>query len=478
MESPYYFPVLRRKSAAQLEPMMPARALARKPPKIDGCTMLTPGSAAYNSYLPTYNLRTARAPSLRALCATEAAVAKVLTWLRDEGMRFAVRSGGHSFEGYSESPDVVIDVRSLNSVTFDPARSLVKVGAGASLQKVYDTLSLRGMAIAAGTCPVVGIAGHLLGGGYGLLARKFGLACDSLTALRLIDARSTVRQVGAASDPDLFWASQGGGGGSFGIATSFTIRVHPVATVVVFGVTWLISDLQRAARLAAAWQDMAFSADPAITALFKIGKLSSGAFSLRCFGQSVGSEQGVHAALASLLALEVPADPLKVQTMTFAKAVAKFAGSDNELGRYFTKEKSDFAERLTADAVLTALAGLAPLPAGRIILILSPHGGAVSRLRSDVTAFPHREGVQVLIHYFSQWSSAASTAKITKDIAGLYASMRPHVTGGAYVNYCDQDMPNFATRYWGANLPRLSRIKKQVDPANLFRFPQSVPLAP
>lgn len=138
----------------------------------------------------------------------------MVDWVRRYALPFAVRSGGHSFEGYSSSPFVVIDVRGLQAITFDGGAQTVTVGAGASLGAVYKALRKEGVAFVAGSCPTVGIAGHALGGGYGFLARAYGLACDNIRSLAVVDARANFIVASPAANADLFWASQGGGGGS------------------------------------------------------------------------------------------------------------------------------------------------------------------------------------------------------------------------------------------------------------------------
>src|SRR5262249_36489287 len=129
----------------------------------------------------------------------------------------------------------------------------VTVGAGADLFQIYQALAAKGLALQAGSCPTVGISGHILGGGHGLLARSHRLTCDSLRQMTLVDAQAHVLQANATTNADLFWACRGGGGGSFGVATQFVLNVFPLATALVFGVSWILSQAH-AARMFAAWQ--------------------------------------------------------------------------------------------------------------------------------------------------------------------------------------------------------------------------------
>src|SRR5262249_27847755 len=151
------------------------------------------------------------------------------------------------------SASVVIDTREVAGITLDGAANRVSVGAGTSLGAIYKYLAPHGLALAAGSCPTVGISGHTLGGGYGLLARPFGLTADSLLSLDLVDPRGHAVAVGPNDNADLFWACRGGGGGSFGAVTRFTFQVYRLPNLVVFGASWQLSS-DRATRLFKAWQ--------------------------------------------------------------------------------------------------------------------------------------------------------------------------------------------------------------------------------
>jgi FAD/FMN-containing dehydrogenase len=443
------------------------------PPPIPGCVFLRPGNPTYDAYLPAYNARTAIAPALRAVCKTAEAVPAIVKWLGANRAAFAVRSGGHSFEGYCNSPEVVVDLRELDSVAFDRGTGTVTLGPGATIGKVQATLKSEGVAFVAGTCPTVGVAGHAMGGGYGLLSRAYGLACDNLQSIRLVDADGGVVVADAATNPDLFWASRGGGGGSLGIATEFRFAAHPIASVTVFGVTWTLPHA-RATRIIDAWQRWAPVASNGTTALLKIGKSTSGAIAVRCVGQSLGSEDALRRDLDGLARIEAPNAPAKLTRMSFWDAVEYFGAPGGDPA--FQKEKSDYVSVLSTAGIDTMLDQLASRSSGRIVTILNAYGGAINALSETDTAFPHRSSVGLMIHYYSGWSSATMTAQRVRDVGSFYAAMRPYVPGKAYVNYCDGDLADWPTAYWGQNLVRLKAIKQRFDPGNLFKYAQSIPL--
>ena len=171
---------------------------------------LRPSDSQYKTYLPAANTRTQLSPALRAVCKTEHAVAVMIDWVQSNQLSFAVRCGGHSYEGFSQSTNVVIDLRGMAGITVDTEANLVTAGSGASLYQIYQAVAAQGLALQAGSCPTVGISGHILGGGHGLLARSHGLTCDSLDQVTVVDSQSQIRVANATSEPDLYWACRGG----------------------------------------------------------------------------------------------------------------------------------------------------------------------------------------------------------------------------------------------------------------------------
>jgi FAD/FMN-containing dehydrogenase len=462
---------------AMREAMQAAAPLATLPPlpSIPDADLLTPGSAEYDQYLPAFNLRTAVAPALRALCKSEAAVAAMVNWVRDQNVPFAVRCGGHSFEGFSQSPQVVIDVRGIDAVAVDLAGQTVTVGSGASLGAVYQALQTTSLAFAAGSCPTVGVAGHVLGGGMGLLGRAYGLTCDNLLSIALVDANGAHVDADAQTNPDLFWACRGGGGGSFGIATAFRFRLQSLAQVVTFGVSWTLAKTA-ARRLFAAWQQWAPAAPRAITSIMRVGGRTDGRITLRCIGQSTGSESDLSDELDTLLNVEDPnADP-SIVTRSFFDAVDHFSGGWNYETIYH-KGKSDYVVGgLSNDGINALLTQMVHAAPSQVIAICDAYGGAIADVAAADTAFPHRDASTYCIQYYSQWGGAGDTAHRLQLSRAVYAALRPFVSGACYVNYCDTDVAEFATAYWGDNLARLRQVKAQYDPANLFHHAQSVPL--
>ena len=186
---------------------------------------------------------------------------RAVQWAVSNGVPLRARSGGHSYAGFSTlSGGVQLDLRNLRGISVDTRNRTATIGAGSQLIDVYAALAAHGVTIPAGSCPSVGIAGHALGGGMGLAGRQFGLTTDNILSAQIVTADGRVRTASSKSNPDLYWALRGGGGGNFGVVTSLTLRVHPVpGTVAGFIVNWPWS---QAANALAAWQAWAPHAAP------------------------------------------------------------------------------------------------------------------------------------------------------------------------------------------------------------------------
>ena len=198
-------------------------------------TLVRPTSASYATAKQLFQPRfDSIHPQAVVECASVADVQHAIAFARQHSIRIAPRSGGHSYAGYSSGPGMVIDVTRLSHISVDAATGVATVGAGARLIDVYHAMAGAGRAMPGGTCPTVGIAGLALGGGQGVVGRKYGLTCDAMTSVQIVDADGRSLQCDAAHNPDLFWASRGGGGGNFGIATSFTFRTAPLTHLVTF----------------------------------------------------------------------------------------------------------------------------------------------------------------------------------------------------------------------------------------------------
>lgn len=416
----------------------------------------------------SYNLRTVRVPRVRVLPQSAAAVGETVRWAVRNNIPIAVRGGGHSFEGLSTSPDLVIDMRRMNRVDLDARGGVATVEAGATQGQIFGRLAPSGRGFAGGSCPDVGIAGVVLGGGYGLFSRAWGLAVDNLAGLELVDASGSIRRIDRTRESDLFWACRGGGGGTFGVATRLRLVAPRLEGMRTIAVDWRLP-VPRAVKVLRAFQDWIPLAPDEITAILRVER-TGGEIALKLRGHSLGSEVGVRRELASLAIAASPERPIAIRTATFPGFTAP--GTPVKM-----KGKSDLIFSPLSDTGLTTLLdGILAFNPGVATAILDGYGGAIGRVAADATAFAHRATLFSIQYYSAapaSESEATTTARLTA-LSDLHAKMRPFVGAAAYVNYADGDVADFAVRYWGSNLSRLRSIKAAVDPGNVFRHALSV----
>jgi FAD/FMN-containing dehydrogenase len=418
-------------------------------------------------------------PSLVARPLDAADARTAVNWAVAHGVPLRARSGGHSYAGYSTlSGGMVLDLRNLRGITVDTHAHTATIGAGAQLIDVYAALAARGVTIPAGSCPSVGIAGHALGGGMGLAGRQFGLTADNLVSARIITADGRMLTVSAHQHPDLYWALRGGGGGNFGVVTSFTFRVHAVPnTVAWFIVKWPAS---RGVDALAAWQAWAPHARNQLTSIFHLN--GGGVDPVRVTGQYFGPAHDLTGLLGPLTA--VGGASVSKGDLGYLQAQLLWAGcssisltachtvgtrSGGTLSRESFQAKSDYVAKplptAARQALVQAAAARAQIPGSGAILFDS-YGGAINQVAPAATAFVHRK-VLFCIQYLTYNGGSAW-------LDSIHSRMRPYVTGGAYFNYTDPGLANWQTAYYGSNYPRLLQIRRAVDPHHYFNFPQAI----
>jgi FAD binding domain/Berberine and berberine like len=404
-------------------------------------------------------------------------VRSAVRWLVGHGVPMRARSGGHSYAGYStRSGGVVLDLRSLSGIRVDKRAGTATIGAGAQLIDVYRALNSRGVTIPAGSCPSVGIGGHALGGGMGLVGRAFGLASDNLIAAQIVTADGKLRTVDSKTDPDLLWALRGGGGGNFGVVTRFKFRVHPVpANAAWFAVTWPWSSAGEALD---AWLRWAPHVKDTMTSIFH---LQTGP-SVGIAGQYLGSAHDLGALLAPMRSVRGASESTGMQAyfelmLRWAGCLGRSFGSCHTVGTYpggmleraSFRAKSDYLSKPLSAAgreVLTSAIERRQGQPGSGAILFDSYGGAINRVAPAKTAFVHRNEI-CCIQYLS-YNGGASWLDST------YARMRPHVSGMAYQNYIDPSLHDWRHAYYGANYRRLARTQREVDPHHYFKFAQAV----
>jgi FAD/FMN-containing dehydrogenase len=462
---------------------------------------LRPGSSGYlvgtESYNPVFD---GSRPQAIAYVGSASDAAKAIAFGRDHNVELSVRSGGHSYGGWSTGSGLVIDVSRLNAVTVDSSNGTVSVGTGTRLIDVYAGLAPHSVAVPGGSCPTVGIAGLTLGGGLGVLGRQFGLTCDNLLEADVVLASGDLVTASATQNPNLYWALRGGGGGSFGIATEFRFATHPIGSLGLFTLVW---PWTAAARVIAAWQNWAPSAPDELwsNCLLLAGQTTPSGFLpvARVTGVYVGSQSALESELQPFLSA-VGAQPFNrfvgtaayFDTMmieggcegdTVAECHLPSANPAGQLTRAPFAAKSDILTTKASPAAIAAMMAAVEARQSSSVLAgggiaLDALGGAINRVAPQATAFVHRDGLCTL-QYDAGWSQGAPAATVLQNrtwLESAWKSMRPYVSGQAYQNYADPQLPEWAKAYYGSNLSRLEQVKATYDPDNVFHFRQSVPL--
>lgn len=468
-----------------LRPRSPALARCRRRDesraRLTG-RIVVPGDRGYDAGRASENLRLDARPRVIVFCQTPCDVANAVRWARENEVAIRVRSGRHAYEALSIGEGIVIDVGDLDRIAIDVENRLAVVGAGVALLPLYEALWEHGLTIPAGTCPTVGIAGLTLGGGFGVLSRALGLTCDSLLAVEMIDASGDRVTATETHNPDLLWACRGGGGGSFGIVTSFTFRLHRVGAVTTYRMDWRLEEL---AQVLDAWQRWAPFTDDRLTSILTLR--GSGSGPVKSFGLFMGSPAELAPLLAPLVGSSAPR-AMEIDETTYIEAARRYAGvlpgsrrwcaHGHAAGSARFKHSSDYARRPLEPAGIEVIREhLAAAPSPRALVGLDAYGGAVNRIPVDATAFPHRAGTLYSLQYQSYWKRDAEDDANLRWIEGFRSAMQPFVSGEAYVNYADCAIDDWQRAYFGSNLSRLVAVKTRVDPDNVFRHPQSIPPA-
>ncbi|GAA1929794.1 FAD-binding oxidoreductase [Nocardioides marmoribigeumensis] len=452
-------------------------------------TLARPGDASYDRVRKVQIADYDGARPLAVLSVASAAdVATGIRFARDHDVPVALRSGGHSYPGWSAGDGrLVIDVRPLSRVRLEQVGGSVHatVGAGAPLIKVYDALAQQRRGLPAGSCPTVGITGLTLGGGQGILSRLHGLTCDALTQVRMVTASGDVVVASARRNPGLFWALRGGGGGHLGVVTSLTFDTFAAPTVSTAYLQWRLDDAPDVLR---AWESWAPSADRRLwsTAKGLGGERHPDGPVLAVAVVWAGPDDGLTRRLDHLLA-DVPR-PTSVsrRRRSFADVTRAYAGCSGipvdrcHTGPGGALEREHFAGtshvayarssssgRTTLVDRLEAAQGSGLIEAG---ISLDSLGGAVADPAPGDTAFVHRRALATVQYTATHHPGDRSTA--LAFVRGARAAMTPTWGDHAYVNYADAALRHYRRAYFGTNASRLATVRHGWDPDGFFTQPQ------
>jgi FAD/FMN-containing dehydrogenase len=435
--------------------------------------VLRGGDAAYDEARKVWNGMVDRRPALIARCTTEADVQAGVRFASSHRMLLSVRGGGHHIAGNAVAEGgLVLDMAGMRGVSVDAAKRTARVGAGALLSDFDQAAQAHGLATPLGINSTTGVAGLTLGGGFGWLTRRHGLTIDNLLSATVVTPDGVVRETSANSEPELFWALRGGGG-NFGIATSFEFQLHPVGPQVWAGL--VVYPFAQAQQVLRAWRDFNLGAPDELSVWTVMRKAPPLPFLPEsAHGTEVvifplvycGDMQAGESAAAAVTKFGQP--------IATALGPTPYAGFQTAFDPLLTPgsrnywKSSNFAT-LSDAAIDVLIANVGRLPGPQCEIFLAQLGGAMGRVPQAETAFPGRDA-NYIMNVHGRWSDPAEDQAVRNWARSVFQEVGPHATASGYVNFLTEDEAERVEGSYGANYARLQAAKRKYDPDNLLRM--------
>jgi FAD/FMN-containing dehydrogenase len=440
--------------------------------------LIQPGDGDYDTARALYNGMIDKRPRLIVQAADVADVITAVNFAREQGVLLAIRGGGHSGPGLGSCNDgLVIDLSHLNGVRVEPASRTVRVEPGCTSGDVDHATHPFGLAVPFGIVSTTGVAGLTLGGGTGYLTRKYGLTIDNLLEADVVLADGRFVTASRREHPDLFWALCGGGG-NFGVVTSFLFQAHPVGTVYAGPIFWEATHAKAVMR---AYRDFLPTAPEELGAFVGLKTVpSTDPFPKEYWGKRacavISSYNGSAADGEQAIAPLLKGTPAPIFNWM---GVMPFPAINSLFDGFFPKGlqwywKGDFVRTLTDDAIDTHIAEAAKAPTELSLMHLYPIDGAVHRVKSDATAWSARDATWSMV--IVGVDARPAQAEALKAWGRAYwKAVHPFNLAGAYVNFMmDDEAHDRVQATYGDNYERLRRVKRMYDPGNLFRVNQNI----
>jgi FAD/FMN-containing dehydrogenase len=438
--------------------------------------LIEPGDPSYDEARKVYNRMIDRRPRLIARCADVADVMSAVKFGREQKLLVAIRGGGHNACGLGVCDHgLVIDLSAMNYVRVDPKKKTVQVGGGALWRDVDHATHAFGLAVPSGIISTTGVAGLTLGGGIGYLARRYGLTIDNLLAVEMVLADGRFVTASAKENDDLFWAVRGGGG-NFGVVTSFLFQGQPVHTVYGGPMFWPLED---AAEVMRWYRDFIVKAPEDVYGFFAFHTIPPTApFPERfhrmkmcgivwCYTGPIKKAEKIFKPIRKF---KTPAIDL-VGPIPHPALQSLFDRLYPPGMQWYWK--ADFVRTLPDEAIVQHVKHAATLPTLQATMHLYPINGAASRVKKSATAWWHREATwtEVIVGVDPDPAKKEEISAWAKE---YWSALHPYSSGGAYVNFMMEEGEERIRATYGKNYKRLAKIKKRYDPANLFRVNQNI----
>jgi FAD/FMN-containing dehydrogenase len=437
--------------------------------------LLRPGDEGYDDARTLWNARIDRTPAAIARCTGAADVIAAVDVARERDLRLAVKGGGHHVSGAAVCDDgLVIDLGPMDGVRVDPAAKTARVGAGATWGDVDHETGTFGLAVPGGQDPNIGVAGLTLGGGVGWLSRKYGLTSDNLLSADVVTADGELVRASEEEHPELFWALRGGGG-NFGVVTSFEFQLYEVEEVYAGSLIYPHEEFRAVAR---SYREFVADAPPEARLLFGSMVLpakpvfpeaihdSRVAIVIACYA---GPPEEARRVLAPLRERGDPlVDSLRDRPYTAFQRAGDSGGSRR------TDLRSQYLATLPDEAIETMAEHADAAPSSGATVFVSPRGGAETDPPPDATAYPHRDAAHHLL-IEARWDARERDDEHVAWVQEFHEALEPYTTGAAAMNFLtDEEGRDRIRAAYGDNYDRLAALKAEWDPQNLFRGNQNV----
>jgi FAD/FMN-containing dehydrogenase len=432
-------------------------------------SVIEPGDADYDVARRVWNAMIDRRPAVIARCRSAADVVVAVTFARANGLPIAIRGGAHNVAGRATCDDgLVIDFSDMRGISVDAGARTARAEPGLRWEEFDRATQAFGLATTGGTVGDTGIAGLTLGGGFGWLGGVHGMTVDNLLSADLVLASGELVRASADEHADLFWAIRGGGG-NFGVATSFEYRLHPVGPTIVGGM--VLHPFDRAYEVLRFYRECLRTAPDELSIAAVLVTTPDGVKAVALAAAYAGPVCEGEKAIAPLKQFGPPAlDMMGPLPYLEQQSMLANAMPPNVLNYW----KADFVRTVSDDVIASAVDAYSVAPSPWSSILFFPIHGAASRVPPGATAYPHRAGVHMGL--YALWKDREATAENIAWVRAAWSAIQPGVAGGVYVNELGDDDGDDRVRLaYAGNYDRLARVKATYDPENVFRLNANIP---
>lgn len=431
--------------------------------------LLVPGHPAYDSARRVLNAQMDKHPAFIVQPRGAVDVRNAIQFARSSSLLVAVKCGGHSPSGKSTcEKGMLIDLSLLRGVQVDPKARIAHVAGGSLLGDLDYEAMARGLVTTAGTVSHTGVGGLTLGGGFGRVARRFGLALDNVRSAEIVTAQGDILRVSAKENPELYWGVRGGGG-NFGVVTCFDFDLHPMQRQVIGGM--ILFPLEQTKSVLSFYSDYEGTArDDLYLSAGVVSNVNwtgaSGVGFTVCYSGPANEWDAIARKLRSA------GKPVADQLGPIDYVALQRSGDLDEKRAIGSYTKTGFIKKIPPDLIDAVVAGLEPHPERSTTVGFQHCGGAIARIPADATAFPHR-GIHATTLLTADWPATADPTAHVSWLRKYWQSIEPHTVGFYTNDVVDETQKQVDENYLG-NYPRLVALKNKYDPTNLFRLNANV----